>query len=49
VVTVSGEIVDGDAGPGRAGGTRIADLIDQAVASETTARWWSASTAPAAR
>jgi protease-4 len=35
VVTVSGEIVDGDAGPGRAGGTRIADLIDKAVASKS--------------
>lgn len=28
VVTVAGEIVDGDAGPGAAGGDRIADLID---------------------
>ncbi|WP_298284338.1 signal peptide peptidase SppA [Novosphingobium sp.] len=28
VVTVAGEIVDGDAGPGTAGGDRIADLID---------------------
>lgn len=28
VVTVAGEIVDGDAGPGVAGGDRIADLID---------------------
>ncbi len=33
VVTVAGTIVDGDAGPGSAGGTRIANLIDQAVAS----------------
>jgi len=30
VVTVAGEIVDGKAGPGRAGGTRIAKLIDEA-------------------
>ena len=30
VVTVAGEIVDGDAGPGTAGGDRIADLIDKA-------------------
>lgn len=30
VVTVAGEIVDGNAGPGTAGGDRIADLIDQA-------------------
>lgn len=33
VATIAGEIVDGEAGPGRAGGTRIADLIDKAVAS----------------
>lgn len=33
VVTVAGDIVDGDAGPGTAGGDRIADLIDQAAAS----------------
>lgn len=33
VVTVSGEIVDGDAGPGKAGGDRIARLIDKATAS----------------
>ncbi|GMM92433.1 signal peptide peptidase SppA [Qipengyuania sp. MTN3-11] len=31
VVTVAGEIVDGDAGPGTAGGTRIADLLDEAL------------------
>jgi protease IV len=31
VVTVAGEIVDGDAGPGVAGGTRIADLLDEAL------------------
>lgn len=33
VVTVAGDIVDGDAGPGSAGGDRIADLLDQAAAS----------------
>lgn len=32
VVTVAGEIVDGKAGPGKAGGTRIAKLIDEANA-----------------
>lgn len=32
VVTVAGELVDGKAGPGTAGGTRIAKLIDQANA-----------------
>ena len=32
VVTVAGEIVDGKAGPGSAGGDRIADLIDKAAA-----------------
>ena len=31
VVTVAGEIVDGDAGPGTAGGTRIAELLDEAL------------------
>ncbi|MGI8943943.1 MAG: signal peptide peptidase SppA [Qipengyuania sp.] len=31
VVTIAGEIVDGDAGPGTAGGERIADLLDQAL------------------
>lgn len=31
VVTVAGEIVDGDAGPGLAGGQRIADLLDDAL------------------
>jgi len=30
VVTIAGEIVDGEAGPGTAGGARIADLLDQA-------------------
>ncbi|WP_225205683.1 signal peptide peptidase SppA [Novosphingobium huizhouense] len=33
VVTVAGDIVDGKAGPGVAGGDRIADLIDGAVSS----------------
>lgn len=32
VVNVAGEIVDGKAGPGKAGGTRIAKLIDEANA-----------------
>lgn len=32
VITVAGDIVDGQAGPGRAGGQSIADLIDKAVA-----------------
>lgn len=31
VVTVAGEIVDGEAGPGTAGGKRIADLLDEAL------------------
>ncbi|MBT8427861.1 MAG: signal peptide peptidase SppA [Erythrobacter sp.] len=31
VVTIAGEIVDGEAGPGTAGGTRIADLLDEAL------------------
>lgn len=34
VVTVAGVIVDGDAGPGSAGGTRIADLLDNALAGD---------------
>ena len=34
VVTVAGEIVDGDAGPGTAGGDRIADLIDGVTKSD---------------
>ncbi|MEO0031174.1 MAG: signal peptide peptidase SppA [Pseudomonadota bacterium] len=33
VVTIAGDIVDGKAGPGVAGGDRIADLIDKAAAS----------------
>lgn len=31
VVTIAGEIVDGDAGPGTAGGDRIAKLLDEAL------------------
>lgn len=31
VVTVAGNIVDGDAGPGTAGGARISDLLDEAL------------------
>ncbi|MXO89410.1 signal peptide peptidase SppA [Pontixanthobacter aquaemixtae] len=31
VITIAGEIVDGDAGPGVAGGDRIADLLDDAL------------------
>jgi protease-4 len=31
VVTIAGEIVDGEAGPGTAGGTRIANLLDDAL------------------
>ncbi len=31
IVTIAGDIVDGDAGPGTAGGTRIADLLDEAL------------------
>jgi protease-4 len=31
VVTIAGEIVDGEAGPGAAGGTRIADLLEEAL------------------
>ena len=31
VITVAGEIVDGDAGPGTAGGDRIAGLLDEAL------------------
>lgn len=34
VVTIAGEIVDGEAGPGSAGGTRIANLLDSALQSE---------------
>jgi protease IV len=31
VVTIAGEIVDGDAGPGTAGGDRIADVLDKGL------------------
>lgn len=34
VVTIAGEIVDGDAGPGIAGGSRIASLLDDALTSD---------------
>ncbi|QIQ86952.1 MAG: signal peptide peptidase SppA [Erythrobacter sp.] len=34
VVTVAGNIVDGDAGPGTAGGERIADLLDEAMSDD---------------
>jgi protease-4 len=37
VVTVAGTIVDGDAGPGTAGGDRIARLIDRASADDAPA------------
>ncbi len=37
VVTIAGEIVDGKAGPGTAGGDRIARLIDQATEDEAPA------------
>lgn len=37
VVTVAGEIVDGEAGPGTAGGDRIAALIDEARTDEAAA------------
>ena len=37
VVTIAGQIVDGDAGPGTAGGTRIADLLDEALNDDLSA------------
>lgn len=37
VVTIAGEIVDGEAGPGTAGGKRIADLLDGALDDELAA------------
>lgn len=37
VVTVAGEVVDGDAGPGTAGGDRITKLIDEANADDAAA------------
>jgi protease IV len=37
VVTIAGEIVDGEAGPGTAGGTRIANLLDDALENDLAA------------
>lgn len=37
VITIAGEIVDGDAGPGTAGGERIARLLDDALARDLKA------------
>ncbi|WP_454598553.1 signal peptide peptidase SppA [Qipengyuania sp. SM2507] len=37
VVTIAGQIVDGDAGPGTAGGTRIAELLDEALEADLAA------------
>jgi protease IV len=37
VVTIAGEIVDGDAGPGIAGGRRIAELLDEALEADLAA------------
>ena len=37
VITVAGEIVDGDAGPGTAGGERIAELLDDALDDDLSA------------
>jgi len=37
VVTIAGEIVDGDAGPGTAGGDRIAALLDDALSDDLAA------------
>lgn len=34
VITIAGEIVDGEAGPGTAGGTRIAGLLDEALSKD---------------
>ncbi len=34
VVTVAGNIIDGEAGPGTAGGTRIANLLDEALSDD---------------
>lgn len=31
IITIAGEVVDGDAGPGTAGGDRIAELLDNAL------------------
>ncbi len=37
VITIAGEIVDGDAGPGTAGGERIVGLLDDALAADLAA------------
>ena len=37
VVTIAGELVDGEAGPGIAGGRRIADLLDEAQSRDLAA------------
>ncbi len=37
VVTIAGEIVDGDAGPGTAGGDRIAEVLDDALSDDLAA------------
>ena len=37
VVTIAGEIVDGDAGPGTAGGDRIAKLLDEGLSKDFAA------------
>ena len=37
VITIAGNIIDGDAGPGTAGGDRIARLLDEALAAEDLA------------
>ncbi|OBX18906.1 signal peptide peptidase SppA [Erythrobacter sp. QSSC1-22B] len=37
VITIAGQIVDGDAGPGTAGGKRIADLLDEALEDDLAA------------
>ncbi len=37
VVTIAGEIVDGDAGPGTAGGDRIAEVLDDALSDNLAA------------
>lgn len=37
VITIAGEIVDGEAGPGKAGGKRITDLLDAALEDDLAA------------
>ncbi|MDR7101855.1 signal peptide peptidase SppA [Croceicoccus sp. BE223] len=37
IITIAGNIVDGDAGPGTAGGDRIADLLDEALSKDLAA------------